>query len=387
MCTHRSSDKARGTYFCEIVLADIVLAWRRTVMASPCDSVTGNLAAVLHGKLDIRLEKIAVPELEENEVLLAMGSVGICGSDLKYWIEGKCGIFTLGQPMVMGHEGSGTVARVGPGVKSLTIGDRVAVEPGVPCRKCALCKKGRYNLCKKICFCATPPDDGNLCRYYKHPADFCFKLPDQVSLDEGALLEPLAVAIYSCRRGNVALGTKVLVCGSGPVGILTMLVAKQMGASKVLITDIDDIRLEMANRMGADLTLKVTSDDSMCLAKQIEVMMGGQPEVSIECSGADLSYATAIHATFPGGCVVTVARHKNSGDIPLNHAATKEVDIKGIFRYANCYPAALDFVTNSGVDLTPLITHHFNLMNTTSAFEAARSRDAHAVKVMIHCNK
>ncbi|XP_060067937.1 sorbitol dehydrogenase-like [Ylistrum balloti] len=356
-------------------------------MASSCDIKTDNLAAVLHGKLDIRLEKIAVPELEKNEVLLSMGSVGICGSDLKYWTEGKCGIFTLGQPMVMGHEGSGTVVKVGQGVRTLNIGDRVAIEPGVPCRKCALCKNGRYNLCKSIFFCATPPDDGNLCMYYKHPADFCFRLPGNISLDEGALLEPLAVAIYSCRRGNVRLGTKVLVCGSGPVGILTMLVAKQIGASKVLITDIDDNRLQVARQMGADLTLKVTSNDPMCLADQVEVIMEGQPEVSIECSGADISYATAIHATYPGGCVVTVARYKNSGGIPLNIAATKEIDIKGIFRYANCYPAALDFVNNSGVDLKPLITHHFDLQDTIDAFEAARSRDARAVKVMIHCNK
>lgn len=361
------------------------MAKRATVMSTT--NIVDNLAAVLHGKLDIRLETISIPDLKENEVLLSMGSVGICGSDLKYWTEGKCGIFTLGQPMVMGHEGSGTVTKIGPGVKSLKIGDRVAVEPGVPCRQCDLCKNGRYNLCKDIFFCATPPDNGNLCMYYKHPADFCFKLPDNVSLDEGALLEPLAVAIYSCRRGNVGLGTKVFVCGSGPVGILTMLVAKQMGASKVLITDIDDTRLNMARQMGADVTLKVTSNDARYVANQIEGMMGGQPGVSIECSGADLSYATAIHATYPGGCVVTVARHKNSSDIPLNHAATKEVDIKGIFRYANCYPAALDFVTNSVVDLKPLITHHFPLQDTNTAFETARSPDAHALKVMIHCNK
>ncbi|XP_060559810.1 sorbitol dehydrogenase-like [Ruditapes philippinarum] len=346
-----------------------------------------NLAAVLHGPLDVRFEKISVPEPGHNEVLLSMGSVGICGSDIKYWQTGKCGRFTVEAPMVMGHEAAGTVVKVGPGVQSLKVGDRVAIEPGVPCRICHLCKTGRYNLCKDVFFCATPPDHGNMCKFYKHPADFCFKLPDHVSLDEGAMLEPLAVALYSCKRGNVGPGSRVLICGAGPVGILAMMVAKQMGAASVLLTDISDNRLSVAKSLGANHVIKVNTDDPKELANQIEATMGCQPDVSIECSAVDFSFRTAIYATYPGGSIVMVGRGSFDVTIPYTIAATKEVDIKGLFRYANCYPAALDFVATGAIDVKSLVTHHFPLLETVEAFKTAKSPSSNAMKVIIHCDQ
>lgn len=354
-------------------------------MAAPISSQ--NLAAVLHGPMDIRMESIAVPEPKENEVLLSVGSVGICGSDIKYWMYGKCGRFTVEKPMVLGHEASGTVVKLGTGVKHLNIGDRVAIEPGVPCRKCKLCKTGRYNLCKDVFFCATPPDDGNLCRFYTHAADFCYKLPDNMTLDEGALIEPLAVGIYSSRRANIGLGDKLLICGAGPVGILTMMAARQMGATSILITDIDNNRLSMAKSLGADYTIKVTTSDPKELANQIEDVMGCQPDATIECSGTDFSMRTGIYATYPGGSVILVGRGSADAEVPLTVAATKEVDLKGVFRYANCYPAAIEFIKNGFVNVKPLISHHFALKDTVQAFETARSRDSKAVKVMIHCDQ
>lgn len=346
-----------------------------------------NIAAVLHGPLDVRFEKLPVPELGQNEVLLSMGSVGICGSDIKYWMTGKCGRFSVDSPMVMGHEAAGTVVRIGAGVKNLKEGDRVAVEPGVPCRTCYLCKTGRYNLCKDVFFCATPPDNGNMCKFYKHPADFCYKLPDHVSLDEGAMLEPLAVAVYSCKRGQVGPGSYVLICGAGPVGILAMMVAKQMGASAILLTDISEHRLSVAKSLGADHVIKVSTNDPKKLANQIEATMGRQPDVSIECSAVDFSFRTAIYATYPGGNIVMVGRGSFDVTIPYTVAATKEVDIKGIFRYANCYPAALDFVSSGAVNVKPLITHHFPLHEAVEAFETAKSPSSNAMKVMIHCDQ
>ncbi|XP_052762477.1 sorbitol dehydrogenase-like [Mya arenaria] len=348
---------------------------------------TENLAAVLHGPLDVRFQQLPIPDLAPDDVLITMGSVGICGSDLKYWQTGKCGRFSLDAPMVMGHEGAGTVLRLGSRVKDLKIGDSVAVEPGVPCRVCRLCKSGRYNLCKDVTFCATPPDHGNLCRLYKHPADFCFKLPPHVSLDEGALLEPLAVAVYSCQRGGVTAGSNVLVCGAGPVGVLTMLVAKRMGAAQVIATDISDHRLAQAMSLGADHVIKVNTDDPRELANDIAETLGEQPDVSVECSGVDFSFRTAIHATYPGGSIVMVGRGSYDVTIPYTVAATKEVDIKGIFRYANNYPAALDFVSSGSVDVRSLISHHFSLKETVQAFQTARDPDAHAMKVIIHCDQ
>ncbi|XP_013401083.1 sorbitol dehydrogenase-like [Lingula anatina] len=344
-----------------------------------------NLAAVLHGKDDLRLEEIAVPEPGENEVQLSMGSVGICGSDIKYWAYGQCGRFKLTDPMIIGHEGSGVVTKVGPGVKHLAVGDRVAIEPGVPCRTCELCKEGKYNLCPEVRFCATPPIDGNLSRFYVHAADFCFKLPDTLSMEEGAMVEPLAVCVYGCQRGGVTLGSRVLICGAGPVGIMAMMVAKALGASAVCITDIDNTRLSAARSLGADHVLKVTTGDCEALAGVIQDTLGCHPHVTLECSGSDQSLTTGIHATRPGGSVVLIGRGSMQPAIPIVLAATKEVDIKGVFRYANCYPKAISLLESGKVDVKPLITHRFNLMDSVKAFEAAKDRNSGAIKVMINC--
>lgn len=345
-----------------------------------------NVAAVVHGAGDMRVDEVATPEPGENEVLLSMGSVGICGSDIKYWSYGQCGRFKLTNPMVIGHEGSGTVVKLGPGVKNLSIGDRVAIEPGVPCRTCDICKEGRYNLCREMKFCATPPVDGNLMKYYVHAADFCFRLPDHVSLDEGAFLEPLSVSVYGCERGGVRCGSRVLICGAGPVGILSMMVAKALGASSVCMTDIDEHRLQVAKEMGASHIVKVTTKDALELANQVVEVLGDEPHVTLECSGSDQSLSTGIYATRPGGTVVLIGRGSLTPEIPIVVAATKEVDIKGVFRYANCYPKALSLITSGKVDVKPLITHHFTLQDSVKAFETASSKEAKAIKVMIHCN-
>ncbi|XP_048734542.1 sorbitol dehydrogenase-like isoform X3 [Ostrea edulis] len=314
-----------------------------------------------------------------------MKSVGICGSDLKYWMYGKCGKFTMEKPMVIGHEGSGEVVKLGPGVKHLKIGDRVAVEPGVPCGRCPLCKTGRYNLCQSIFFCATPPDDGNLCRFYKHSAEFCYRLPDHVTDDEGAMLEPLAVAVYSCRKGQVGLGTRLLICGAGPVGILTLLVAKQNGATTVAITDIDSTRLALAKSLGADYAFKVTTDEPSTLATDILDVVGDFPDVTIECSGTNFGFSTGIYATVPGGSLVMVGRVPGGAEFPLNLAFTKEIDIRGVFRYANCYPTALQLVSKGLVNVKALISHRFTIDESLKAFQTAASRDTKAVKVIIQC--
>ncbi|KAK8374803.1 hypothetical protein O3P69_015526 [Scylla paramamosain] len=195
-----------------------------------------NLSAVLYAKNDLRMENRLIPEPGPNEVLLHMSCVGICGSDVSYLKRGAIGDFIVKAPMVLGHESSGVVAKCGSNVKNLKPGDRVAIEPGVPCRMCNFCKSGKYNLCPDVVFCATPPYDGSLCRYYKHAADFCFKLPDHVSLEEGAILEPLSVGVHACRRAGVTMGSNVLVLGAGPIGLVSLLTAKAMGASQICVT-------------------------------------------------------------------------------------------------------------------------------------------------------
>jgi len=347
---------------------------------------TDNLTAVLHCTDDIRLEQLPVPQPGSDQVLLKMDSVGICGSDVHYWTHGAIGDFVVRAPMVLGHEAAGVVVAVGTNVDSLQVGDRVAIEPGVPCGGCDVCKGGTYNLCPKMQFCATPPVDGNLCRYYAHAADFCYKLPSNMSLEEGALMEPLAVGVHACRRAGVRLGSRVLICGAGPIGLVNLLTARAMGASEVVITDIMDNRLAVAASMGATHTYKVSRKSAEDMAGEVEALLGGhKPDVTIECSGVEASIRFGIFATKSGGCLVLVGLGKPEVTMPIVNAAVREVDIRGIFRYANCYPTAIAMVASGKVDVKPLITHRFSLEQTIQAFETAKTGAGGAIKVMIKC--
>lgn len=265
-----------------------------------------------------------------------MDCVGICGSDVHYLVKGRIGDFVVTKPMVIGHEAAGIVAKVGKNVKHLVVGDRVAIEPGTPCRMCDHCKGGKYNLCPDMVFCATPPYDGNLTRYYKHPADFCYKLPDHVSMEEGALLEPLSVGVHACRRAGVGLGSQVLILGAGPIGLVTLLTAQSMGASNIMITDIAQNRLDIAKSLGAHHTLlidpKVKEED---LVKSVKNIMGSEPNIAIDCCGFESTSRLGILATQSGGCVVIVGMGPAESKIPLVNALSREVDIRGVFRYCN----------------------------------------------------
>jgi len=344
-----------------------------------------NLSAVLKKIGDLKMEQRPIPKPGKNEVLIRIHSVGICGSDVHYWVNGCIGDFVVKAPMVLGHETSGTVAEVGEGVKHLKAGDRVAIEPGVPCRSCGYCKNGQYNLCPEVVFCATPPHDGTLTRYYVQAADFCYKLPDHVSFEEGALLEPLSVAVQACRRANITVGDVVLICGAGPIGLVNVLVARASGASKILVTDIDEHRLKVAKEYGADLTYQVGKKDSRTLAEEVIAQFGQRPDKTIECSGAESSIQLAIYATKSGGTIVLVGLGPAEVRLPIVNAAVREVDIRGVFRYANCYPVALALVASGRVNVKPMVTHRFKLEESLKAFETAKTGADHAIKVMIKC--
>lgn len=346
-----------------------------------------NLGAILYGKNDLRIEQISMPkDPGAHEVLLRMSQVGICGSDVSYLTKGAIGDFVVKAPMVLGHEAAGIIHKVGSEVKHLKVGDRVAIEPGVPCRMCNYCKEGRYNLCPDIFFCATPPDHGNLCQFYTHAADFCYKLPEHMTLEEGALLEPLSVGVHACRRAGVTLGSTVLICGAGPIGLVCLLTAKAMGATKICITDIADNRLNLAKKLGADHTQLIDSKDTKQMAQRISEMMEGMPDITIECSGAESSIQLGIFATKSGGMMVLVGLGPAEVKIPIVNAAVREVDIRGIFRYANCYPLALEMIASGKVDVKPLITHRFKLQESLQAFETSRTGAGGAIKVMISCD-
>ncbi|XP_038606159.1 sorbitol dehydrogenase isoform X1 [Tachyglossus aculeatus] len=343
-----------------------------------------NLALVVHGPGDLRLENYPIPEPGPNEVLLKMHSVGICGSDVHYWQHGRIADFVVKKPMVLGHEASGTVFKVGSLVKHLKPGDRVAIEPGAPREIDEFCKTGRYNLSPTIFFCATPPDDGNLCRFYKHNADFCYRLPDNVTFEEGALIEPLSVGIHACRRAGVTLGSKVLVCGAGPIGLVTLLVAKAMGASQVVVTDLSAPRLGKATESGADFTFQISRETPQEIAGKVEGLLGCKPEITIECTGAESAIQAGIYATRSGGTLVLVGLGSEMATVPLVNAAVREVDIRGVFRYCNTWPVAIAMLASKSVNVKPLVTHRFPLEKALEAFETTRK--GLGVKVMLKCD-
>ncbi|XP_053669695.1 sorbitol dehydrogenase-like [Anopheles nili] len=346
---------------------------------------TKNLAGVVHGIEDFRVEEIPMPRPLPNEVLIEMDCVGICGSDVHYISHGGFGDYKLKDKLVLGHESSGVVVEIGQAVKHLKVGDRVAIEPAIGCRTCRQCKAGRYNLCPEGLYCATTAQ-GNLCNYYTHAADCCFKLPPNVTMEEGALLEPLAVGVHCCRRGGVGIGSIVLVLGAGPIGLVTMLVAKAMGAAKVCVIDLMDSKLELAKDLGADATLAVGLHDSEeDIVKRIHLLLGSAPDISIECTGAEACVNLGIAATVPGGVLTLVGIGTIYQRIPITTALVREIDIRPAFRYANCYPAALAMIANGSIDARKLITHHYDLKESVQAFKTSRYGLDGAVKVMIHC--
>lgn len=355
-----------------------------------------NLTLVLYDKLRMELEQRPLPgKPKPNEVTLATHTVGICGSDVKYWQAGKIGNFILKAPMILGHETSAIVMEVGEEAamrSGLKPGDRVAVEVGLPCSTCNYCRSGKYNLCLQMAFAATPPHDGTLTRYFNHPADFCFKLPASVSCEEGALLEPMAVAVHACQRAPIKLGDVVLVCGAGAVGLLSMLVAKAFGASHVIVTDIMESRLAFARQLGASATFQSTREQSPLemtqqqvrpFVRQVRPSGPDGVDVVLECSGAEPSLHLAIQSAGMGGQIVCVGCQADTVSVPLNCAVMQEVDIKGVFRYRNCYPLALSLVESGKINLRPLITHRFKLEESVKAFETCLKGEG--VKILIKC--
>ena len=215
-----------------------------------------NRAAVLVKPGEIVIEERPMPEPGPREVLVEVAAVGVCGSDVHYFQHGRVGSHVVRAPLVLGHESAGRVAAVGSSVTAHAVGDRVALEPGVPCGRCRECRSGRYNLCPDVVFFATPPVDGAFAEFVTIDEDFAFALPDELSDEAGALMEPLSVGIWACRKAGVSAGDRVLVTGAGPIGLLAMQVARAFGATRVEISDVNEGRLELAERTGATRAIR-----------------------------------------------------------------------------------------------------------------------------------
>ncbi|CAG5137578.1 uncharacterized protein ALTATR162_LOCUS157 [Alternaria atra] len=344
-----------------------------------------NPSFVLKAIDELTFEDRPVPEIEDpHSVLLQVNYTGICGSDVHYWRHGRIGPFVVKTPMVLGHESSGTVIEVGSKVTSLQKGDRVAMEPGIPCRFCARCKEGRYNLCAAMAFAATPPYDGTLAKYYVLPEDFCYKLPANVSLEEGALLEPLSVAVHLVRQSQIKYGDSIAVFGAGPIGLLCCAVAKAYGARKIIAVDIQRHRLEFAERFAATATFEPSKASAEENARRLihENDLGSGADVAIDASGVEPSIQTAIHVLRQGSTYVQGGMGRDSVSFPMVTACTKELTIRGSFRYGpEDYETALVMVTRGTVRVMDLISRKVAFEEAEAAFR--ETKGGSAIKVLI----
>ena len=339
-------------------------------------------AALLYAPYDVRIEEIEAPEIKPNEVLVRIKAVGICGSDVLFFKYGRIGRFVVEQPLVMGHESAGEIIAVGAEVANRRVGDRVTIEPGLPCRVCEYCKSGRYNLCPRVIFLSCPPYHGTFVEQVAVPADFTFLLPENVSFEEGAMLEPLAVGMHAAARAGVKPAQSVGVLGVGPVGLMALQAAKAYGAARLVAVDSYPLRLDMARRMGATETINFAETNPVAAVNDLT---GGEGlDAVFEVAGQVESLRNAILMAKCGGVVAMVGNLPViSTEIPAMDILEKELDVRGVFRYANAYPPAVELVSRGLVDVTSLITHRFPLSRLDAALRFADERRESAIKVIV----
>lgn len=323
-----------------------------------------------------------IPKVKDDEVLVKLEYVGICGSDLHYYETGAIGDYVVEPPFVLGHEPGGTVVEVGKNVKHLKVGDRVALEPGKTCGHCEFCKTGRYNLCSDVVFFATPPVDGVFQEYVAHEAELCFKLPDNVSTLEGALIEPLAVGFHAAIQGDAHLGQKAVVMGAGCIGLVSMMALKARGVSEVYVVDIMEKRLEKALELGATGVINGAKEDVLERVK--ELTDGAGMDLVIETAGTEITTRQAIHMAKKGSNIVLVGYSKTGEmTLPMSLVLDKELTFKTVFRYRHIYPMAIDAVAAGKVNLKGIVTDVFRLDEAQKAMDYSVNNKADIVKAVI----
>lgn len=330
------------------------------------------IAAYLERAGKFSVQEIDVPEYGRDDVLVKICATGICGSDLHYFKEGRIKNNIVTEPLVLGHESAGEVVAVGSEVKHLALGDRVTIEPGIPCLECKHCLTGRYNLCDSVRFLGAPPHHGTFREYVSHKALFVHKLPDCASFDEGACVEPLAVGYHAVSRAAINPGERVLVTGSGPIGLLAMMFARIAGA-QVTITDLDAYRLGVAEKMGADNILNVSTSE----------VPSNSFDCVIEATGVPGIYPSVIDALAKGGRIAVVGMSNEAPRVDLTALMRKEATIIAVYRYANCFQPVLRLLEAGRIDVNPLVSHRFDLRDIVSAFSLADDPSRDKMKIMV----
>ncbi|KAH6873796.1 chaperonin 10-like protein [Thelonectria olida] len=346
-----------------------------------------NVAVQTNPAHDLHLIETDIPEPGPTDCLIHVRATGICGSDVHFWKHGHIGDMVVCGENGLGHESSGVVIKTGKDVTRFKPGDRVALECGIPCSKptCYYCRTGQYNACPDVVFFSTPPYHGTLRRYHLHPEAWLHHLPDSLSYEEGSLLEPLSVALAGIDRSKLCLGQPLVICGAGPIGLVTLLAAHAAGAAPIVITDLDENRLAKAKELVPRVrTVRVErGDDAKGLGKKMVEALGQEARLVLECTGVESSIHAAIYASAFGASVFVIGVGKDFQNIPFMHLSSKEIDLRFQYRYHDTYPKAISLVTEGLIDLKPLVTHRFKLEQGIEAFAAASNPAARAIKVQI----
>lgn len=342
-------------------------------------------AAVYYPGQGIQVDEKPFPQLDDDKLLIKVAVAGICGSDMHYYKDGHIGDWWIRQPHVLGHEFSGTVAEIGSQVEGFSVGDRVAIEPIIPCETCHTCQAGLYNLCTNLRFTGSPHTDGAFQEYVITRPRFTHRIPETMSLKQAALVEPTSIAVHAVRQSAMQAGDSVAIIGAGPIGLLTLAVALANGASRAYISDLDDFRLEKARQLGATAAINA-KDDAVKVINELTDAQG--VDVVFEAVGHHLTLEAGLNIVRPGGTLLVI------GVSPEEHvsfnmmlAQSKEVTVIPVYLGRDAFPSALDLLASGQVDGELIVTHTFPLSDAKEAMDTAAYQKDKAIKVMFDMNK
>lgn len=341
-----------------------------------------NRAAYMTDLDKMEIRDIEMPKAGAKEVLVELEYVGICGSDVHYFHDGRCGDYKVEGDFMLGHECAGTVVELGEGVENLKVGDKVALEPGITCGQCEFCKTGRYNLCPDVQFLATPPVQGCYETYIAFPENMCFKLPENISTKEGALVEPLSVGMHAANQGDVKLGDSVVILGAGCIGLVTLLACKAHGATDITVVDVIPKRLDYAVKLGA--TRVINGKEVNAVEEMDKLTDGAGVDKVFETAGSPVTIQQTPYMVKNGGTIVLVGISAQE-KIEYNFAKimAKEAKIESVFRYRNIYPQAIAAIADGMIDVSGIVTHEFDFDDIQEAFDCAINNKDEVVKAVI----
>jgi L-iditol 2-dehydrogenase len=339
-----------------------------------------NAAAFVLENRKMEIRPTAMPVCDEEGVLVEMGYCGICGSDLHFYSLGEPD-FPDVYPFSPGHELAGEIVEVGAKVTNLKVGDRVSLEPGIPCRRCEWCKEGRYNLCADVKFMSYPRTQGGLRRYVVHPADLCFKLPEGLSTLEGALVEPVAVAVHATIGSGIQIGKKAAIIGSGAIGLVTLLSLRAMGIEEIAVIDVFDNRLQKAKELGATYVINGAQTD---IVKEVKESFAGLgPDYVFECAGNIKTASQTIYMVKRGGVVVIVGNVVGQTPINFQLCVNKNLTLKTTFRYCNVFPVAIEAIASGRINAKKIVSNEFDFKDSMRAFETSLTEKQSLIKGVI----